>query len=120
MKKERRYKVIAIIALCVAIVGLSIGFAAFTKDLNITFSDSNVNISGDLDIKFLASYDPTDTSTIVNGLGANYSSGVEVSDETVLVNPATISSDGTSISGLGATFNNKDQVVFYHFMLHLC
>ena len=36
MKRQRKYKVISIIALIFAIVGLSIGFAAFQKVLNIT------------------------------------------------------------------------------------
>ena len=81
MEKDRGSRVIAIIALCVAVVGLSVGFAAFTKDLNITFSDSNVEVSGELDIKFLASPDLNDTSTTINGGGSNFISGVEVIDK---------------------------------------
>ena len=115
MEKDRGTKVIAIVALCIAIVGLSIGFAAFTKDLNITFGESNVNISGDLDIRFLASDNVNDTSTTINGVGFNVSSG-EV--ENILASPAMISSDGTTISGLSATFNNKDQVVQYFFCIY--
>ena len=115
MEKDRGAKVIAITALCIAIVGLSIGFAAFTKDLNITFGESNVNISGDLDIKFLASEDPEDMSITIEGildaLGDN-------TESAVAANPATISSDRATISGIGATFNNKDEAVGYDFYIY--
>ena len=115
MEKDRGTKVIAIIALCVAVVGLSIGFAAFTKDLNITFSESNVNVSGELDIKFLASEDVNDTSTTVDGMVVAADGG----DTTNMsANVATISSDGTTISGLGVTFSDKDQAVYYDFYIY--
>ena len=108
MEKERNTRVMAIIALCLAVVGLSIGFAAFTRNLNITFSESNVNISGDLDVRFLASADPEDTSTIIN---AETSSGTTAS-------PATILGDGKTIGGVWFTFNNNAQSVKYDFYIY--
>ena len=109
MEKDRGSRVIAIIALCVAVVGLSVGFAAFTKDLNITFSESNVKVSGELDIKFLASADPNDTNTIING---------KAGDAGIIVNPATINGDGTTISGIGFTFDNDKHMVNYDFYIY--
>jgi hypothetical protein len=46
MEKERGSKLIAVIALVLAVAGLSIGFAAFSSTLNIT-TNSNVSVSGD-------------------------------------------------------------------------
>ena len=108
MEKDRGSRVIAIVALCVAIVGLSIGFAAFTRDLNITFSDSNVNVSGDLDVKFLASSDKEDTTTSITGT---------LNDATA-ASTATIENDGLTISNLGATFSDKGQSVEYDFYIY--
>lgn len=110
MEKERKTRIIAIVALCIAVIGLSIGFAAFTRNLNITFSDSNVNISGDLDVRILASNNPNDTSTIINGEA--------VVGENIIVNPATITSNGTAISGVGFTFSDNGQGVMYEFYVH--
>lgn len=109
MEKDRSSKIIAIVALVVAVVSLSLGFAAFTKDLNITFSESNVKVSGVLDMKFLASEDPNDTNTSINAVS---------SSEVISANLATISTDGTTISGMGVTFSDKDQTVDYGFYIY--
>ena len=116
MEKERGSRIIAIIALVVAVAGLTLGFAAFTKDLNITFSESNVNLSGDLDVQILASDNVDDPSTTVDGIG--YSMSIGGLDETIIVNSATISSDRTIISGLGGTFSNKYQSIMYMFQVY--
>ena len=71
-RNERGTRIIAIMALCIGIIGLSIGFAAFTRDLNIQFSESNVKISGDLDVKFLASND----SSYITGQVINIDGGM--------------------------------------------
>lgn len=108
MEKDRGSRVIAVVALLVAVVGLSIGFAAFTRDLNITFSDSNVNVSGDLDVKFLASDDTEDTTIEIP---------FNLNDATA-AGAATIGNDGLTINGLGATFSNKGQSVEYDFYIY--
>lgn len=108
MEKERSSKIIAVVALIVGIVGLTVGFAAFTRDLNITFSESNVKVSGDLDVKILASSNTGDTSKTVAGTLKGATSALD----------ATISSDGLTISNLGATFNNKNQSVEYNFYIY--
>ena len=45
MEKRQSTKIIAIVALVVAVVGLSVGFAAYSSTLNIT-SNANVQVSG--------------------------------------------------------------------------
>ena len=42
MEKERSFKVIAVIALCLAVVGVTIGFAAFTTTLRIENASATV------------------------------------------------------------------------------
>ena len=49
MEKQRKYKVFSIIALLFAIVGLSVGFAAFQKMLNLS-SSANVRVPTSDDI----------------------------------------------------------------------
>ena len=99
MEKDRSSKLLAIIALVVAVCGLSFGFAAFTKDLNITFSESNVKVNGDLDVVFYAGED---------GLIEPYH--VSVGAEAT---PFTISDDYTTISGGSVTFTGVSQSVIY-------
>ena len=108
MEKERGAKLIAIFALVVGVVGLSLGFAAFTKDLNITFEQSNVNVGGVLNVKLLPSNSKTDATTTV--------AGTAIGDGASAL-PATIN-DGTIIGGLGATFTGKGQSVVYEFYVY--
>ena len=55
MEKDRSGKIIAIVALFVAVVGLSLGFAAFTTSLtidtaaNVTSNSSNWNVGFSVD-----------------------------------------------------------------------
>ena len=50
MEKQRKYKVFSIIALLFAVVGLSVGFAAFQKVLNIS-SSAEVKLPSEDDLK---------------------------------------------------------------------
>ena len=112
MEKERSSKLLAIIALVVAVCGLSFGFAAFTKDLNITFSESNVKVNGDLDVK-LYGHDKE------NG-GVDYNSRTVVPyliSDGVEVTPLTISEDRTSISVGSVNFNSSGLLVEYLIVL---
>ena len=107
MEKERTTKIIAVVALIIGVLGLSIGFAAFTRELNITFNESSVTPSGTLDVKFTVTNDKEDTSTTIT----------PTLNDAVAANPATIS-NGTTISGLNATFSDKGQSVEYNFFVY--
>ena len=109
MEKERNSKLIAIIALVVAVCGLSFGFAAFTKDLNIQFSESNVNVSGELDMKIYA-YD-NEIGDYDKTLKTVFPSNI--SDDSIVVEPLVISDDNVSINVGSITFNNVGQSVKY-------
>ena len=69
MEKNQNGKIIAIVALVIGVVGLSLGFAAFTTTLNITSVDDVAVDSGNWNVGFSTSgtYIVTGTGT-VNGV----------------------------------------------------
>ena len=111
MEKERNSKLIVIIALVVAVVGLSFGFAAFTKDLNINFSESSAKLTGDLDVRIHA-YDISTGTFDFNSkvISRHYLSG---EDEGATVGNLVISDDYLSISGGSLNLNNVNQGVMF-------
>ena len=112
MEKERSSKLIAIIALVVAVAGLSFGFAAFTKDLNINFSESNVNVSGDLDVR-IHSYD-SNSMIDVNKMTIE---PFMMSETGIEAESFIISDDYSIINGGSVIFSNFDKVALYVFAL---
>ena len=108
MERERNTKVIAIIALCVAVVGLSIGFAAFSNNLTI---NSNAKVSpnaSDFDVNFSSS-NTSELDGVVSGVGTNSATAED----------ATIdNSDSPTITGLKANFTEPGQKVTYSFYAH--
>ena len=111
MEKERNSKLIAIIALVVAVCGLSFGFAAFTKDLNIQFSESGARLTGDLDVRFHV-YDNNNATFDFNTkvISQHYLSG---EDKGATVGNLVISDDYSSISGGGLNLNDSNQGVMF-------
>lgn len=106
---NRDTKVIGIMALIVAILGLTVGFAAFANNL---------------DVKSSADVIPGEENFIVNFSSSNIEEkfdniiGVPSSDE-VLVKNATINNDGNpTIEGLHATFTKPGQYATYSFYVH--
>lgn len=63
MEKERGFKVIAIIALLVAIVGVGVGFAAYTR--NLTISQFTANVTADNTNPFVPSNDALTSSGLI-------------------------------------------------------
>ena len=59
---ERNSKVIAIVALCIGVVGLSLGFAAFSAQLNIS-SGATVTVNQDTHFKNIFGYVATPAPT---------------------------------------------------------
>lgn len=103
MEKNRGSKVIAIIALIVAVVGLSLGFAAFSQTLTINSS---------------AEYTPGDDSFKVQFSGSKGSITTSVTPEVTGATGKTATiTNGTDpvINNLGATFTAPGQSVVYSF-----
>ena len=110
MEKNRGARVIAIIALIVAVTGLTIGFAAFSNSLNIS-SSANVKPNPDtFKVLFSSSGTALETSKITS----------TSTDSSVTVGEATIENSGTTptISGLTAGFTEPGKSVTYEFFVH--
>ena len=103
---ERSSRVIAVVALCVAVVGLSLGFAAFSNSLTIS-SDANVKPDAStFNVDFSSSESDLATDSIV-----------PVKEPSNLVaGEATIdNSTNPTVKGLSATFTKPGDKVTYTF-----
>ena len=108
MERDRSAKIIAIVALCVAIVGLSVGFAAFSNELTI---NSNATVSpnaSDFDVNFSTSNTSEQDGTVI-GVGTNSATA-----ENATIN----NSNSPTITGLKANFTEPGQKVTYSFYDH--
>lgn len=105
MEKNRDSKVIAIIALIVGVLGLSLGFAAFSSTLTIK-SNADVNMSSEnFDVDFSSKSTEVETSNIAPKIV-----GEVTAEEAVIDN-----SSNPIISNLKAHFTNAGQKVTYEF-----
>jgi hypothetical protein len=106
MKKNKSSKIIALVALVVAIVSLSIGFAAFSSSLKISSSAKVSPSSSTFSVKFSSSNTSLATSAITP----------TKSPTTITATNASISnSTNPTISGISATFTEPGQSVVYTF-----
>ena len=100
MEKERQSKVLAIVALVVAVAGLSLGFAAFSQTLSIT---SLADVTPNKGEVFVVEFEGDSTNTVA-GVGS----------EGATAEAATIE-NGTTLSGIKAHFTAPGQTVTYTF-----
>lgn len=108
MDRDRSTKVIAIVALCVAVFGLSVGFAAFSNDLTIKSEATVKPNASDFDVNFSSS----DTSETDGTVTATSTAGVTAE-------PATISNaTAPTISGIKVGFTEPGQSAKYSFFAH--
>ncbi len=106
MEKNRNAQVIAIIALVVGVVGLSIGFASFSSVLNIQASANVKPDSSTMNVDFSSAIDKVEVNEII-----------PTAEPTSLATTnATIdNSVDPTISNLSATFTEPGQSVVYKF-----
>ena len=108
MERDRSAKIISIIALCVAVVGLSIGFAAFSNDLKINSSATVRPNESDFDVNF-STVNTSEIAGTVSGVGTNSATAED----------ATIDNSASpKITGLKANFTEPGQKVTYSFYIH--
>lgn len=106
MEKNRNTKIIAIAALLVAIVGLSVGFAAFSNTLTIS-SSASVTPS---DSTFNVDFSSSKTSVVTNAITPT------VSSTDVTATNATIDNSASpKITNLSAKFTEPGQSATYTF-----
>jgi len=110
MERERGSKVIAIVALCVGIVGLSLGFAAFSSNLVINSSANVTPNAGEFSVVF------TDATTgQVSAVEGVATTGVIASTPTVDTQANAQGATTSTIGDLSATFNAPGQSVTWTF-----
>lgn len=106
MERNRKVQVIAIVALIVGVIGLSIGFASFSNVLNI---QSSANVKPD--------------NSTMNVIFSSAESKAEVTEITPVVTPNSLvatngiidNSNDPTISNLSATFTEPGQTAVYKF-----
>lgn len=108
MDRDRSTKVIAIVALCVAVFGLSVGFAAFSNDLTIKSEATVKPNASDFDVNFSS----INTSETDGAVTATSTAGVTAQDATI--NNAT----APTISGIKVEFTEPGQSAKYSFFAH--
>ena len=106
MEKNRKIQIIAIVALIVGIVGLSIGFAAFSSVLNIQTSANVKPDSSTLNVDFSTAEDKMEIAEIIPTATPN---------SLVTTNGVIDNSGDPTISKLSATFTEPGQSVVYKF-----
>ncbi len=107
MKNNRNSQILAIVALLVAIFGVSVGFAAFSRSLTIS-SSAGVNPNSDtFQVRFSSSNTSYSTTAVKPSLSTT-ATGFTATD-------ATISESDLTIKNLSATFTEPGQSVTYKF-----
>lgn len=106
MERDRSAKIIAIVALFVGVMGLTIGFSTFTSQLRISSSAQVTPDEGDFSVKFSKKSDGVETGNVA---GVTAPTGVAnfTADEASLVEE--------KITGLRANFTAPGQTVTYSF-----
>ena len=104
--ENRGSKIVAVIALCVAVVGVTLGFAAFSNSLNIKPSADVAPDASTFNVDFSSSNSSLSTDPVTP----------TKSPISLVATNATISNEGDpTISGLSATFTAPGQSVTYTF-----
>ena len=106
MEKNRKIQIIAIVALIIGVVGLSIGFAAFSSVLNIQTSANVKPDSSTLNVDFSTAEDKMEIAEIIPTATPN---------SLVTTNGVIDNSGDPTISKLSTTFTEPGQSVVYKF-----
>ena len=106
MEKDRSARVVAIVALLVGVVGLSIGFAAMNATLTIQSEAAVTPDENDFTVQF-STAQSTITGTTVSGTGT----GNATADAATISN----GTKSSTLSGIKANFTDVGQTVTYTF-----
>ncbi len=111
MEKDRSSKIIAIIALIIAVLGVSLGFASYSQNLTIS---SSANVKGDrskFDVKFSTESEEASTGSVKPTLVPPEEDGFSATDANLM---------STTISNLNATFTKGKgkQTATYSFYVY--
>lgn len=109
MRQNRQSKIVAILAICVSVVGLTLGFAAFSNALTISSSATVSPDKEDFKIVFSANEDPNVEDYVVEPI----LSGGATADPITLIN-----GDVPAIPEINAVLTGPDQSVIYEIYAH--
>ena len=108
MRKDRNVKVLSIVALVLALLGMSLGFAAFSSTLNISSSATVSPNSEDFSIEFIG-MDSKGEYTLSNSI-------IGISENGALGSTATIKNGNpASVSDINVLFTEPGQRVMYYY-----
>ena len=123
MEKNRKIKILSIIALILAITGMTLGFAAFSTTLNITSSAIVTPNIEDFKIKIYGFTSEESVSTFLStgeiaedSISDEYSIAI-VSGEVSNVENAVINNSNLSISNINGTFISDESSISYLFLI---
>lgn len=125
MEKDRRIKILSIVALVLAITGMSLGFAAFSSTLTISSSATVTPNSDDFLIKVYGFNQPTSLNDMREGFDPSWVSETEghanvYNSNTTSYTPSIISNNknNISISNISAKITNDmhSGVEYYYFI----
>ena len=108
MEKDRSSRIIAIIALVIAVLGVSLGFATYAQNMTITQNATVKGVEGNFVVGF-----STNDSDILPGSVTASGTGGATGENATLIN--------TTVSNLNATFTNdlaEAQNVSYEFYVY--
>ena len=111
MGREKNSKILAIVALCVAIFGLAIGFAAFSNTLTIS---SSATVSPDSS-SFNVDFSTSDSSVVTSAITPTTTGGATGSNATI--NNGDSSNDPV-LENITADFSEPGQTVQYDFFAY--
>ena len=109
MGREKNGKILAIVALCVAVFGLTVGFAAFSNTLTISSSATVSPESTSFNVDFSTSDSSVATSAVVPTT-ANGATATNATIDNSDVNPV--------IENISANFTQPGQSVTYDFFAY--
>lgn len=117
MRKQQKQKVMAIAALCISILGLTLGFAAFSNTLTISSSATVTPDSSDFKMRAYGTLE-SGSSFIEDYTLTNKTVPSVYSDSVpYAMSDAVISEDGLTISNISATFKNVGESAYYTFAI---
>ena len=126
MERQRKYKIFSIVALVLAIAGMTLGFAAFSKVLTITASatvtpneeDFKVVTYGIKDEDSFNSFDGS-YEVLDEYLSSEISVGCSFNNDIATGTEATITNDknSTTISDINVTLDKEQSAFHYYFII---
>lgn len=120
MRKDKQSKIVAILALCVSVVGLTLGFAAFSNTLTISSSATVSPNSSDFKLTIYGigqeinnNYPDTSNISIFNSTEVSY----PYFKNGITATKATIDNDTLTISDLAVNFIDPGKETTYFFKI---